>query len=150
MKAMIYVRVSSDEQVRGTSLESQEAACRRYCVARGYDVAALWRDAGESAKTADRPEFQRMIAAAVAQRLEAALTPRTRLVVLSHLLWNTGQTMPIAAVAGQLAGCLQQSYGALEALQQQARRVAEYWAAGGEQAETADAAESRARARSRA
>jgi L-cysteine/cystine lyase len=42
-------------------------------------------------------------AAAVAQRLEAALTPRTRLVVLSHLLWNTGQTMPIAAVAGQLA-----------------------------------------------
>ncbi len=42
-------------------------------------------------------------AAAVGQRLEAALTPRTRLVVLSHLLWNTGQTMPIAAVAAQLA-----------------------------------------------
>ncbi len=42
-------------------------------------------------------------AAAVGQRLEAALSPRTRLVVLSHLLWNTGQTMPIAAVAGQLA-----------------------------------------------
>ncbi len=43
-------------------------------------------------------------AAAVGERLEAALTPRTRLVVLSHLLWNTGQTMPIAAVASQLAG----------------------------------------------
>ncbi len=43
-------------------------------------------------------------AAAVGQRLEAALTPHTRLVVLSHLLWNTGQTMPIAAVAAQLAG----------------------------------------------
>jgi L-cysteine/cystine lyase len=42
--------------------------------------------------------------AAVGQRLEAALSPRTRLVVLSHLLWNTGQTMPIAAVAAQLAG----------------------------------------------
>ncbi|MCP9786269.1 aminotransferase class V-fold PLP-dependent enzyme [Cyanobium sp. N5-Cardenillas] len=42
-------------------------------------------------------------AAAVGQRLEAALSPHTRLVVLSHLLWNTGQTMPIAAVAGQLA-----------------------------------------------
>ncbi|MCP9931374.1 aminotransferase class V-fold PLP-dependent enzyme [Cyanobium sp. AMD-g] len=42
-------------------------------------------------------------AAAVGQRLEAALSPRTRLVVLSHLLWNTGQTMPIAAVAAQLA-----------------------------------------------
>jgi L-cysteine/cystine lyase len=40
--------------------------------------------------------------AAVVQRLEAALTPRTRMVVLSHLLWNTGQLMPIAAVADQL------------------------------------------------
>ncbi|MEA5443150.1 aminotransferase class V-fold PLP-dependent enzyme [Cyanobium gracile] len=43
-------------------------------------------------------------ATAVNERLEAALSPRTRLVVLSHLLWNTGQTMPIAAVAAQLAG----------------------------------------------
>ena len=42
-------------------------------------------------------------AAAVLERLEQALTPRTRLVVLSHLLWNTGQLMPIAAVAARLA-----------------------------------------------
>ncbi|MCT0208630.1 aminotransferase class V-fold PLP-dependent enzyme [Synechococcus sp. CS-1332] len=42
-------------------------------------------------------------AAAVGRRLEAALTPRTRLLVLSDLLWNSGQTMPIAAVAAQLA-----------------------------------------------
>jgi L-cysteine/cystine lyase len=40
---------------------------------------------------------------AVLQRLEAALTPRTRLVVLSHLLWNTGQVLPISAVAARLA-----------------------------------------------
>jgi L-cysteine/cystine lyase len=37
-----------------------------------------------------------------ATRLEGALQPRTRLVVLSHLLWNTGQLMPIARVAQQL------------------------------------------------
>jgi len=43
-------------------------------------------------------------AAAVDERLEAALTPRTRLVVLSHLLWNIGQQMPITAVASRLAG----------------------------------------------
>ena len=42
-------------------------------------------------------------AEAVLQRLEAALTPRTRLVVLSHLLWNTGQLLPITAVAARLA-----------------------------------------------
>jgi L-cysteine/cystine lyase len=41
--------------------------------------------------------------AAVLAALEQGLTPRTRLVVLSHLLWNTGQLMPIAAVAERLA-----------------------------------------------
>jgi L-cysteine/cystine lyase len=40
--------------------------------------------------------------AAVLQRFEQACTPRTRLVVLSHLLWNTGQVMPIAALAERL------------------------------------------------
>jgi L-cysteine/cystine lyase len=41
--------------------------------------------------------------AAVLEALERALSPRTRLVVLSHLLWNTGQRMPITAVAARLA-----------------------------------------------
>jgi len=41
--------------------------------------------------------------AAVLQRIEQACTARTRLVVLSHLLWNTGQVMPIASLAKQLA-----------------------------------------------
>jgi len=40
--------------------------------------------------------------AGVLEALERALGPRTRLVVLSHLLWNTGQVMPIAAVADRL------------------------------------------------
>ena len=39
---------------------------------------------------------------AVLEALEQQLTSKTRLVVLSHLLWNTGQRMPIAAVAAQL------------------------------------------------
>ncbi len=37
------------------------------------------------------------------EALEQGLTPQTRLVVLSHLLWRTGQRMPIAAVAERLA-----------------------------------------------
>ncbi|MFN9628715.1 MAG: aminotransferase class V-fold PLP-dependent enzyme [Cyanobacteriota bacterium] len=39
----------------------------------------------------------------VLEALERALTPHTRLVVLSHVLWKTGQRMPIAAVAERLA-----------------------------------------------
>ena len=38
----------------------------------------------------------------VLERLDRALQPRTRLVVLSHLLWNTGAAMPIPAVGGRL------------------------------------------------
>ena len=33
---------------------------------------------------------------AVLEAIEQTITPHTRLVVLSHLLWNTGQIMPIA------------------------------------------------------
>jgi len=40
--------------------------------------------------------------AAVLRALEQALTPQTRLVALSHLLWNSGSVMPIAAVAAAL------------------------------------------------
>ena len=40
--------------------------------------------------------------AGVMDALEQSLQPRTRLVVLSHLLWNTGQIIPIAAVADRI------------------------------------------------
>ena len=56
-------------------------------------------------------------AAAVQERLTAALTPRTRLVVLSHLLWNTGQLMPIAAVASQLTSHPNQPWLLVDAAQ---------------------------------
>ena len=38
----------------------------------------------------------------VLQALDERVVPRTRLVVLSHLLWNTGQVMPIVTVAEHL------------------------------------------------
>lgn len=57
MKGIIYTRVSSDEQVKGTSLESQEESCRAYCRDKGIEVLGVFREEGASAKTADRPEF---------------------------------------------------------------------------------------------
>lgn len=61
MDAVIYIRVSSDLQVKGTSLESQEAECRLWCLRNGYEVSRVFVDAGESAKTADRPQFLDLI-----------------------------------------------------------------------------------------
>jgi len=50
MKGIIYTRVSSDEQVKGTSLEFQEDLCRKYCEQRGIEIAAVFREEGETAK----------------------------------------------------------------------------------------------------
>ena len=55
--------------------------------------------------------------AAVLEALEQHLTPQTRLVVLSHLLWNTGQRMPIGAVADQLQQHPGQAYLLVDAAQ---------------------------------
>ena len=55
--------------------------------------------------------------AGVMDALEQSLTSRTRLVVLSHLLWNTGQIMPIAAVAERLAQHPQEPYLLVDAAQ---------------------------------
>ena len=55
--------------------------------------------------------------ASVVEAMAQTLTPRTRLVVLSHLLWNTGQVMPIAAVAYQLTQHPQQPFLLVDAAQ---------------------------------
>ena len=50
MKGIIYTRVSSDEQVKGTSLEFQEELCRKYCEQKGIEIVEVFREEGESAK----------------------------------------------------------------------------------------------------
>jgi site-specific DNA recombinase len=68
MRALIYCRVSTVEQTQNLSLETQEQACRSYCAREGYDVERVFVDAGESAKTADRPAFLQLLAACRAQK----------------------------------------------------------------------------------
>jgi len=63
-RAAVYVRVSSDEQVQGYSLDAQERAGRLYCEMHGWEVAKLYRDEGRSARTeqiAKRPAFAEML-----------------------------------------------------------------------------------------
>lgn len=60
-RAVIYVRVSTKEQVQNLSLPTQLKSCREYCERQGFQVAEVFEDAGESAKTIDRPEFKRLL-----------------------------------------------------------------------------------------
>ena len=61
MRAVIYTRVSTDEQTKNLSLELQRRECQAYCQRNGFAVDRLFEERGESAKTTDRPEFQAML-----------------------------------------------------------------------------------------
>lgn len=62
MNAVVYCRVSSKEQVEGTSLESQELACKEYATRNNLNVVRVFVERGESAKFADRTQLLEMLA----------------------------------------------------------------------------------------
>src|SRR6059058_2159165 len=59
--AVIYVRVSTKEQTENLSLPTQLKACEEYCERQDFKVLARFREEGESAKTADRTELQKLL-----------------------------------------------------------------------------------------
>lgn len=66
-RAVIYLRVSTAKQSEkaddpeGYSLPAQREACHRKAAELGAEVVDEYRDQGESAKTVDRSDFQRML-----------------------------------------------------------------------------------------
>jgi site-specific DNA recombinase len=60
--ALAYARVSTKEQAeKGLSIPAQLKAIREYASSHGFRILEEYADLGESAKTADRPEFRKMI-----------------------------------------------------------------------------------------
>ncbi len=59
--AIYYCRVSSKEQVEGTSLDTQERGCKELAERLNSQTLGAFIDKGESAKTANRPEFLKAI-----------------------------------------------------------------------------------------
>ena len=72
MKAVIYARYSSDSQ-REESIEGQIRECSDYAERNGITILAHYIDRALSARTADRPEFQRMIADSETQIFDLVL-----------------------------------------------------------------------------
>lgn len=50
-KAVIYLRVSTEEQVDNFSLDTQEDICRKEAEKRGYEIIEIFREEGRSAKS---------------------------------------------------------------------------------------------------
>jgi site-specific DNA recombinase len=59
-KAILYYRVSSDEQAKGYSLAHQKERLEAYCRLQGYDIIAHYKE-DHSAKSFERPEFQKIL-----------------------------------------------------------------------------------------
>lgn len=62
----LYIRVSTDKQAtEGFSLDAQREKLNAYCVSQGWtvDEKHVYVDSGVSAKSTERPEYQRMLAA---------------------------------------------------------------------------------------
>ncbi len=60
-RGIIYCRVSSLDQVEGTSLDSQERLCNEWADRQGIKIIKIFIERGESAKTANRTEFTKAI-----------------------------------------------------------------------------------------
>ncbi|MDP9375263.1 MAG: recombinase family protein [Chloroflexota bacterium] len=76
MRAGIYYRVSSEEQVDGFSLDAQRRVLTDHCAAKGWQVADEYADEGKSARgdtIEKRPAFKRMMEDAESGVLEVVV-----------------------------------------------------------------------------
>jgi site-specific DNA recombinase len=63
MRCVTYLRVSTREQAdKGLSIPAQRQACVRHVRDQGWDLVDEYSDRGESARTADRPQLQGLLA----------------------------------------------------------------------------------------
>ena len=120
MRAALYVRVSSEEQVAGYSLDAQERTSRAYCAAHGWTLGRIYRDEGRSARSDDlakRPAFGEMLADAergafdvvIVHKLDRFARNRTIAFEAFNRLGSSGvgfvsiaENMDYATPAGQL------------------------------------------------
>lgn len=93
MRTALYIRVSSDEQVEGYSLDAQLRACRAYADMRGWTVVDTYADEGLSAfkdRIEDRPQLDRLITDIRAGRITAVIVHKLdRFFRRAHLLLQT-------------------------------------------------------------
>lgn len=76
LRAAIYARVSTQEQVDGTSLESQRVECTAYCDRSGWTVVDEYVDAGVSGAKESRPGLDRLMDAARAGEIDVVVVSK--------------------------------------------------------------------------
>ena len=98
--AIIYIRVSTKEQTENLSLPTQLRVCEEYCRREGFEILERFKEEGESAKTTDRRELQRMLAYCRSNKGKVHF-----LVVFNSDPLRAGQVRPLrAALTSEVAG----------------------------------------------
>ena len=76
VRAAVYVRVSTQEQVEGTSLDVQRQACRSHAERLGWRVAAEFADEGVSGSLGNRPALDELLTACRGGLIDAVVVHR--------------------------------------------------------------------------
>ena len=128
--AIIYVRVSSDEQVKGMSLGFQKQDCLAYAKKKGLIIERIFEEKGESAKFADRPELidlleysrrhRRLIDALIVWKIDRLSRNQLDYYYLKRTLRDLGITIhsatePSMDDSSSIAGKIFETFSALQA-----------------------------------
>lgn len=77
MKAIVYVRVSTEEQGKsGLGLEAQRQKALAYCQLHDHEVVEVVEDAGASGKSLDRPGMARVLQAVDRREVEVVVVAK--------------------------------------------------------------------------
>ncbi|MCH4412437.1 cassette chromosome recombinase CcrB [Staphylococcus haemolyticus] len=85
-----YIRVSTERQVEGYSIEGQITQIEQYCQFNSYELVDIYADRGISGKSMNRPELQRMLNDAKNGKLDCVMVYKT-----NRLARNTSDLLTI-------------------------------------------------------
>ena len=85
-----YIRVSTERQVEGYSIEGQITQIEQYCQFNNYELVDIYADRGISGKSMNRPELQRMLKDAKNGKLDCVMVYKT-----NRLARNTSDLLTI-------------------------------------------------------
>lgn len=85
-----YIRVSTERQVEGYSIEGQITQIEQYCQFNSYELVDIYADRGISGKSMNRPELQRMLKDAKNGKLDCVMVYKT-----NRLARNTSDLLTI-------------------------------------------------------
>jgi site-specific DNA recombinase len=85
-----YIRVSTERQVEGYSIEGQITQIEQFCQFNGYDLVDIYADRGISGKSMNRPALQRMLQDAKNGKLDCVIVYK-----INRLARNTSDLLTI-------------------------------------------------------